>query len=102
VKVVRTDDGNRKKTFSQYHWDGSKWVRGNPDPIKTLIPLYRYAEVKKAIERNEYIFVVEGEGLADLLWELGIAATTTIGGSNGYRTYGNYAEDISRSRCYRL
>ncbi len=98
VKVVRTDDGNGKKTFSQYHWDGSKWVRGNPDPIKKLIPIYRYTEVRKAIERNEYIFVVEGEGLADLLWDLGIAATTTIGGSNGYDKYGHYAEDLAGAK----
>jgi putative DNA primase/helicase len=98
VKVVRTDDGNGTRKFSQYHWDGSKWGSGNPDPLKTLIPIYRYAEVRKAIERNEYIFVVEGEGIADLLWDLGIAATTTIGGSNGYRTYGNYAEDLAGAK----
>jgi putative DNA primase/helicase len=98
VKVVRTDDGNGHKKFSQYHWDGAKWVHGNPDPIKKLIPIYRYSEVRKAIKRNEYIVVVEGEGIADLLWDLGIAATTTIGGSNGYRTYGNYAEDLASAK----
>lgn len=98
VKVVRTDDGNGTRKFSQYYHDGSNWVPGNPDQIKKLIPIYRYAEVIKAIERNEYIFVVEGEGLADLLWDLGIAATTTIGGSNGYDKYGNYAEDLGGAK----
>jgi hypothetical protein len=98
VKVVRTDDGNGNKKFSQHHWDGAKWVSGNPDLIKKLIPIYRYAEVRKAIDRNEYIFVVEGEGLADLLWELGIAATTTIGGSNGYDKYGNYTDDLAGAK----
>lgn len=98
VKVVRTDDGDGKKKFAQFHHDGSKWVRGNPDLIKQLIPIYQYARIKRAIEQNEYIFIVEGEGLVDLLWELGIPATTTIGGSNGYQKYGNYAEDLADAK----
>ena len=98
VRVTRKDDGSGKKNFYQHHWDGGKWVKGNPDEIKKLIPIYRYAEIRDAIERNEQVFVVEGEELADLLWKLGIAATTTIGGSGGYSKYGNYVEDFKGAR----
>ncbi|WP_373546361.1 hypothetical protein [Chamaesiphon sp.] len=98
VKVARVDDGKGKKNFYQSHWDGGKWVKGNPDEVKKLIPIYRCAEVQQAIERNELIFWVEGESTADLLWELGIAATTTIGGSGGYSIYGDYLEDLKEAR----
>jgi hypothetical protein len=98
VKVARVDDGKGKKNFYQSHWDGGKWAKGNPDEVKKLIPIYRCAEVQQAIERNELIFWVEGESTADLLWELGIAATTTIGGSGGYSIYGDYLEDLKGAR----
>ena len=98
AKVTRADDGSGGKKFYQSHWDGSKWLKGNPDEVKKLIPIYRYAEVQQAIERNELIFTVEGESTADLLWELGIAATTTIGGSGGYSSYGVYLEDLKGAR----
>jgi len=99
VKVTRVDDGNGNKQFPQSHWDGSKWVTGNPNHIKSLIPIYRYKEVRDAIDRGELIFVVEGEGVADLLWELRIAATTTIGGSGGYASYGaDYANDLEGAK----
>uniref|UniRef100_UPI00095D0D27 DUF3987 domain-containing protein n=1 Tax=Scytonema sp. HK-05 TaxID=1137095 RepID=UPI00095D0D27 len=39
-------------------------------------------------------FFVEGEGIADQLWALGLAATTTIGGSGKYRSYGSYKADL--------
>lgn len=45
------------------------------------IPIYRYHEIQKAISENKTIFIVEGESCADKLWELGIPATTNIGGS---------------------
>jgi hypothetical protein len=98
VRVSRTDDGSGLKKFYQSHWDGGKWINGNPNQIKPLIPIYRYADVSRAIERNEQIFIVEGESAADALWQLGIAATTTIGGSGGYSNYGNYQEDLKGAR----
>ena len=33
IKVTRKDDGNGKKNFYQSHWDGGKWLKGNPDEI---------------------------------------------------------------------
>jgi putative DNA primase/helicase len=98
VRVSRNDDGKGKKSFYQSHWDGEKWIKGNPDELKRLIPIYRYAEVRAANDRDELIFVVEGEATADALWELGIAATTTIGGSAGYANYGSYGDDLKGSR----
>jgi hypothetical protein len=98
IRVCRTEHGDGKKDFYQQHWNGSKWVKGNPDEIKPLIPVYRYAEVREAIERNELIFIVEGETTADALWTLGIAATTTIGGSGGYERYGDYIDDLKDGR----
>jgi len=98
IKVSRIDDGSGKKKFWQKHWDGSNWIAGNPDKIKKLIPIYRQAEVQKAIERGESIFICEGESTADALWALEIAATTTIGGCGGYANYGNYSEDLKGAR----
>jgi hypothetical protein len=98
LRVNRIDKGDGKKDFYQQHWNGSKWVNGNPDHIKRLIPIYRYPEVQQAIQRKELIFVVEGEATADALWALGIAATTTIGGSGGYANYGSYLEDLLGAR----
>ena len=100
VKVVRVDPGDgSKKKHSQFHWTVERgWVAGNPARVKKLIPIYRYAEVRSAIERGELIFVVEGEAVADALWKLGIAATTTIGGTEGYRRYGTYIDDLSGAR----
>ena len=88
----------RKKRFHQYHWDGSKWLKGNPDEVKKLIPIYRRAEVLEAIRRGELVFFVEGEAAVDALWELGIPATTTIGGAGKFRAYGDYTEDLAGGR----
>jgi hypothetical protein len=98
VKVTRIDDGEGNKEFPQSHWDTRNWVHGNPDEIKQLVPIYRYAEVRESIDRAELIFIVEGESVADDLWRLGIAATTTIGGSGGYERYGDYQDDLKDAR----
>jgi uncharacterized protein (DUF927 family) len=99
VRVTRTDNGKGEKVFYQSHWDGGKWVKGNPAEIKQQIPIYRFVEIQTAISRNEFIFVVEGEAIADALWELGIPATTTIGGSGGYANYGTeYLADLQGAR----
>jgi Protein of unknown function (DUF3987) len=98
LRVNRSDKGDGKKDFYQQHWDGSKWVNSNPDNIKWLVPIYRYLEIQQAIQKKELIFVVEGEATADALWALGIAATTTIGGSGGYANYGAYLEDLVGAR----
>ena len=95
VMVKRIDHGDgSKKIFPQSHWDGGKWVSGNPDEVKKLIPIYRHAEVIEAIGEGKLIFIPEGEAAADALWQLGIPATTTIGGAGKFSAYGDYAEDL--------
>ncbi len=99
VRVVRFDDGegggggNKKKpAWHQERWNISKiknkngWVPGIEGIAREDIPIYRYAEIQKAIERNELIFIVEGEACADILWKLGLAATCNIGGSEKWRS----------------
>jgi Protein of unknown function (DUF3987) len=98
IRVVRIDNGDGTKTFYQNHWNGKKWEKGTPTEIRTNIHIYRYQEVRQAIERGQSIYWVEGEKLADLLWGLGIPATTTLGGSSGYSSYGNYQNDLIGAR----
>jgi CRISPR-associated protein Cmr3 len=92
VRVVRIDDGEANKKISQERWDKDKklWLPGygkDEDKNKVArasIPVYRYAEVRKAIAKDEPIHIVEGEPCADLLWKLGLAATTNIGGGGKF------------------
>ncbi|WP_428362905.1 DnaB-like helicase C-terminal domain-containing protein [Leptodesmis sp.] len=94
VAVERVPKGEGKE-FYQYHWDGSQWVPGMPGHIRDQVPIYRYQDVRKAISEKRPVFMVEGEAKCDRLWELGLAATTTLGGSKKYRSYGkHYKTDL--------
>lgn len=110
VKVIRSDDGNGKKKFSQIYrhptgtWEiykkqGNAYVSDMSDSVKaelkSQIPIYRYAEVREAIAEGKPIIWAEGETCCDALWNLGIPSTTSIGGSKGYRSYGSYQEDLA-------
>ena len=99
VRVVRFDDGeggggggSKKPAWHQERWNGSKiknkngWVPGIEGIAREDIPIYRYAEIQKAIAENRLIFIVEGEACADILWKLGLAATCNIGGSEKWRS----------------
>lgn len=90
VRLTREDG----KSFPQYHWDGVEWKKGLNDYQKVHVPIYRYQDVQTAIAQGKTIFMVEGEAKCDLLWDLGIPATTTLGGSKKYRAYGKYFEDL--------
>jgi hypothetical protein len=92
VRVVRFDDGEGSKpNWAQQSWGKCKssrqigWIGGTQGVARENIPVYRYAEVKKAIANNELIFIVEGESCADVLWNLGLTATCNIGGSGKWR-----------------
>lgn len=98
MRACRTDDGQGNKTFWQQYWDGYKWQKGCPEEIRSRIPIYNYQAVIDAIANNEQILVVEGESAVDRLAEIGITATTTIGGSGGYSRYGSYLRDLERAR----
>jgi hypothetical protein len=92
VRVVRVDDGEGNKKISQERWDKDKqrWLPGwgkdedKNKVVRASIPVYRYAEVRKAITKGQPIYIVEGEPCADLLWKLGLAATTNIGGGSKF------------------
>ena len=92
VRVCREDDGKGNKNVWQERWDKDKkrWLLGlgkDEDTNKVArasIPVYRYAEVREAIAKGETIHTVEGEPCADLLWKLGLAATTNIGGGGKF------------------
>lgn len=84
VKVFRNDLSNGKKDIFQKSYNGKRWVMGRKGIERADIPIYRYPEIQKAISNGETIFVVEGEKCADALWDLGIPATTNIGGSSGW------------------
>ncbi|MEG5032806.1 DUF3987 domain-containing protein [Microcoleus sp. AT3-D2] len=98
ARVVRFDDGKGGKNgkgeadWHQEHWGKCKasrqigWVVGTKDVPRDNIPVYRYAEIRKAIANNELIFIAEGESCADTLWNLGLAATCNIGGSEKWRS----------------
>ena len=73
------DDGSSKK-WSEY-WDGKRWIKKGDHIKREDIPVYRYADIQKAIANGKQIFWVEGEKCADILWKIGIPATTSMGGS---------------------
>jgi hypothetical protein len=97
VRVVRFDDGKGGKDgkgtadWTQQSWGKCKrtrqmgWVGGLEGIAREDIPIYRYAEVRKAIANNELIFLPEGEDNVDKFWALGFAATCNIGGSGKWR-----------------
>lgn len=95
IKVIRIDNGEGKKDFRQYHWNGKRWISGVPEEIRNQITIYRYQQVRKAIASGRTVFMVEGEGCADALALIGICATTTLGGSGKYKSYGSYQEDLA-------
>ncbi len=80
ASVVRFEpDGTREnKTFRPYCYrtiDGqTKWILGAPD----LRPLYRLPEITLA----STVILVEGEGTAQALANIGIDATTAMQGAN--------------------
>jgi len=88
VRVRRIDFGDgRKKDIKQQHWgkDKKDWVMGLGNVQRASIPIYRYADVQKAIANGDYIFIVDGEQCADAFWDLGLAATCNIGGASKWR-----------------
>ena len=86
VRIIRIDDGKGGKPKRwQEHWNGKRWVKGLKGVKREDIPVYRYAEIKEAIRQGRTIFVVEGEPCADALWNLGLSATTNIGGSGKWQ-----------------
>jgi len=102
IRVTR-QKGKQPEFYQSYFVEGA-WLTASKvaDTVKAemrgRVPLYRYAEIRAAIERDEAIVFVEGEVCADALWKIGIPATTSIGGSKSYSTWGNYSADLTGAR----
>ncbi len=96
IRVNRTDDGQgNKKIYQEYQADGA-WTAKAPASAKAqakaAVTPYRYREAMQAAAQGDRVYWVEGEKCADALWDLGLPATTTIGGSDGYKRYGDYSQ----------
>ena len=75
--VKKFIDGDGKKQFPQYHWDGAKWVKGKPRGPK--VP-YRLRELLAAALTTT-VYCCEGEKDADALAAQGFVATTASEGA---------------------
>jgi len=79
-------DGKRKKTFRQKRPDpdrSGKWTwntEGAP-----VVP-YRLQEIVRAIADGRTVFIVEGEGCANVLWKLDVLATTNAMGAGKWKS----------------
>ena len=101
IKVRRTDYGDGEKTFSQFRWENSQWVARLTEQVTQRVRLYRIAEARELSKKTGHpIFLVEGESCAERLLELGIPATTSLGGSGKWTKYGypNYLADLRSFR----
>ena len=84
VKIEKRRNDKGEKYYPQYHYtsDG-KWAKGVKDYIKREdIPIYRYKDIRCAIESGDAVWIVEGEKCADELSRIGLfTATCNIGGA---------------------
>jgi putative DNA primase/helicase len=71
-----------KKTFRQFRFEEGRWCSGLGGK---QLPLYRLAEVLKALKGCETIHVVEGEKCVEALRSIGLSATTNAGGAGKWR-----------------
>jgi putative DNA primase/helicase len=76
--------GVRYKKFVQGHYGprGEEIYR-TPE----ILYLYNLPAIREAIQRNEPIFIVEGEKCATALIERGLPATCSAGGAKGWKRY---------------
>ena len=81
MEVHREDDGTGKRRI----WQKSLQA-GKPAELKQRAYPYRYLQCLTAMQEGRYVFWVEGEPCADALWNIGIPATTTLGGTSNYRS----------------
>ena len=95
VRRVDPGDGSKKSIWQEWYDNGSWNRKDRPIEVSRQAAIYRYAEVRSAIDSGQTIWIVEGESAVDALWSLGISATTTIGGCKGFGSYGDYSSDLS-------
>ena len=101
LKVVREDDGKGNKDIHQFRWENSQWVARLTEQVTRRVRLYRIHDARTLSQKTSLpIFMVEGESCVERLLELGIPATTSLGGSGKWTKYGypNYLQDLSSFR----
>lgn len=102
IRVVR-QKGSEVEFYQEYFVDG-QWLSAShvnditKATMRKAVPIYRYHEVRAAVDRGDQVFWVEGETAANALWSIGIAATTSIAGSKGYRRWGSYKDDLKGAK----
>jgi hypothetical protein len=101
ILVRRKDDGQGRKEIRQFRFENGKWIPGLNDQVTKRVRLYRIAEARALSQKTGHpIFLVEGEACVERLLELGIPATTSIGGAGKWSGYGfpNYLQDLQGCR----
>ena len=101
IKVIREDDGRGNKDIRQRCYVNGKWVSRLNEDVTKRVRLYRIAEARALSEKTGHpIFMVEGESCVNRLMDLGIPATTSLGGSKKWTKYGypNYLQDLQGCR----
>lgn len=89
-KVFRKDTPNEKKRIwqSRYDYEQNKYVKSLYENGKLAVKLvpYKLPDILNAYEKGiNYLFVVEGEKCADILWDNEIPATTNNGGGGKWK-----------------
>ena len=77
LKVRKCRDGDGKKQYPQYHWDGNGWAKGKPEGTKILYHLPQLL----AAPTTAIVYFVEGEKNVDDLAKLSFVATTASEGA---------------------
>jgi hypothetical protein len=98
IKVCRVDDGLGKRKIWQQHWENNLWVNGQGNISQENIAIYNYQKVQRAIKTGEIIFIVEGEPSCDILEEIGIVATTNLGGSGKWTA--SHSQDLIQALSF--
>ncbi len=80
IRVHRLDKPSGKQIWQE------PLVDGLASELQHKVMPYRYQDCLNAQKTGQYVFWVEGEHTCDALWSIGLAATTTIRGSGGYRS----------------
>ena len=81
LRVNRIDDGEGNRNF----WQTSLVSSATPKDLRGQVVPYRLHEALAALDAGApFVAWVEGEGCADRLWEMGIPAVTSLGGSGGF------------------
>lgn len=78
IEICRFDPPGARKEFRQYNLKQKKWTGSDGGTLPEKRPLYNLPTVVAV--KDERIVFVAGEKCADTLGELGITATTNMGG----------------------